>query len=400
MAESKKVGQVNFEVRADTSKLAGDMDAARTQVQQAATTNPAIDPMSAEIAYRQAEQVKKLQNDYHDLGNASQQAGKQASDAMKATETSILEAGFALRTLIGKIAGLATVIGTAYVATKSLFDFMKSGADEAAKKADAFLAPFQKPGPGDNLRTIQKELQRVQELQDQVLQPNIEGFKAAYKLQREFGTDGVQIYKERLEAERAYMMSADADADQAKIDEAEKAAKEIADKAAEEERNKAAKIAEIRISAQRAVMTDEEKIQAEAFDKIVEINQNKAKNETEQQLADRRAAIDAVLALEQAALAKLDEAKKERAKAEQDRIEATAKAERAEIQRTQDMFEQFVRTQAQAAKDLRDQNNQVFSASGIEANAGNVGIILTTLSAQMAGISESLVQSVKTSPYE
>jgi hypothetical protein len=90
----------------------------------------------------------------------------------------------------------------------------------------------------------------------------------------------------------------------------------------------------------------------------------------------------------------------EKKKASDERLAAEAAAQEREIQRAADMFQQFVRQRTQELKAFQDQNNQVFSASGIEANAGNVGIILTTLSAQMAGISESLVQSVKTSPYE
>jgi hypothetical protein len=90
----------------------------------------------------------------------------------------------------------------------------------------------------------------------------------------------------------------------------------------------------------------------------------------------------------------------EKKKASDERLAAEAAAQEREIQRAAEMFQQFVRQRTQELKAFQDQNNQVFSASGIEANAGNVGIILTTLSAQMAGISESLVQSVKTSPYE
>ena len=189
-------------LQAEEKALRDSIAATAAAATKAAQEEAAASAMAAEIAWRQGEQVKKIQNEYHDLGQAATAAGTATKTAADTSAQSVLDLGSAVTRITGKIFAWIGVLTAAYTALKALFDLTRSGADEAAKKADAFLKPFQNPGAFDNLRKINAELQRVNELQAQMMQPNVEGFKAALALQREFGRDGEKIYKEKLEAER------------------------------------------------------------------------------------------------------------------------------------------------------------------------------------------------------
>jgi hypothetical protein len=337
-------------LQAEEKAMRDAVAATAAAAQKAAQDEAAARAMASEVAWRHAEQVKKIQNEYHDLGQAATAAGAATKGAADTSAQSVLDLGSAVTRITGKIFAWIGVLTTAYAALKALFDLTRSGADEAAKKADEFLKPFQNPGAFDNLRKINAELQRVNELQAQMMQPNVEGFKAALSLQREFGRDGEKIYKEKLEAERDYMLAVEADIQNAKKEAEAKAAQERIEAIKKEEQDKAAQIFALRQAALRSLMTDDERIQAEARDKIIEINQLKARNENEAQLAERRAAIDAVLKAETAALDKLAADRKAKADQERKQIEEKAAAERKRIDETtrreQDAIRQVAAAQA------------------------------------------------------
>jgi hypothetical protein len=432
MAESKKVGQVNFEVRADTSKLAGDMDAARTQVQaEAAKATPSVpgsdgqpdflDPMKGLGRWRSAmglilqvsaagvaagvaiskawdtffvggvEKAKKFKEalDLSDLKGSTDALSKEYQDLTNRLDKA-LQGGF-LNTINMLLKGDTT---------ERLKERIKEIQDTLANQQEALAA--------QEMRKREKRTRdEIAEIDKRVEAETIASLKGEAKLQAELDRDLRVIEERRAQTSNELLISAldkEVTARRARYD------RDVADfRASEEEKaqqkrnieEREQQQIEARITARRISLLDgEAKIIAQARADQAAIDQQYAEATTD----DAKAALLEEFNLRAAQYERDIDAfrtnEAEKKKASDERLAAEAAAQEREIQRAAEMFQQFVRQRTQELKAFQDQNNQVFSASGIEANAGNVGIILTTLSAQMAGISESLVQSVKTSPYE
>jgi hypothetical protein len=279
---------------------------------------------------------------------------------------------------------------------------------ERIKEIQDTLANQQEALAAQEMRKREKRTRdEIAEIDKRVEAETIASLKGEAKLQAELDRDLRVIEERRAQTSNELLISAldkEVTARRARYD------RDVADfRASEEEKaqqkrnieEREQQQIEARITARRISLLDgEAKIIAQARADQAAIDQQYAEATTD----DAKAALLEEFNLRAAQYERDIDAfrtnEAEKKKASDERLAAEAAAQEREIQRAAEMFQQFVRQRTQELKAFQDQNNQVFSASGIEANAGNVGIILTTLSAQMAGISESLVQSVKTSPYE
>jgi len=351
MAESKKVGQVNFEVRADTSKLAGDLDAAQIQAQ--------VQASKASLAT-----------------SAATPASTIASSAGKLS-------GFIGK--LGLIGVVATIGVKAGILLRETWDaFFTSGTEKAKKFKEALDLSDMK----GSTKAIQKE---YEDLANQLANSLEGGFVNRYNtLVAGQTTAGLKEQLKSLEQTRKSLAQATRAGE----------LRELREKLAKEEKIEL-EATEKRIEAKRIALLDgEEKMMAEA--------ERDRQSITDKILATQNEDLKASLILESELLSrKLEadvkayrEAEDEKLEAAKERAEKESEILQREANRARDIWDEYIRGQQAALQQLMDTNNRVMGVTNMDANAGNIGLILTTLSAQMAGMSESMQRSVKTSPYE
>lgn len=460
MAESKKVGQVNFEVRADTSKLDADLEAARRKTIEATNRIPPVmpgggmpgmpggpgvptqpppiptgipggpgvpgqpdflDPMKGLGRWRSAmglilqvsaagvaagvaiskawdtffvggaEKAKKFKEalDLSDLKGSTDALSKEYQDLTNRLDKA-LQGGF-LNTINMLLKGDTT-----------------GRLKERIKEIQDTLANQQEAQAAQEMRKREKRTRdEITEIEKRVEAERIAGLKGEEKLQAELDRDIKAIEDRRAQTSNEMLLAA---LDKEIASRKDRYKRDVADyKASEEEKaqqkrdieERDQRQIEARVTARRISLLDgEAKIIAQARADQADIDEQFTEATTEEAKAALLEEFNLRAAQYEKDLAAFRANENEKKKAADERLAAEAAAQEREIQKTSEMWQQFVRSQAQAQQQIRDANNQVMSAGNIDATSGNIGLILTTLSAQMAGITDSLVQSVKTSPYE